>query len=178
MAERNLLAVSMNRPGGRGLDHGAQQRRRLEFAADLGLVAANIQTADNHPAGRHPGQDFPIGFKLLALGGQRLAIQEQELGPQHAYAFGSSRQGRADFPEAANVGRHLDPEAIHGHGGEAARGSQLLLGALLLGLASRLGHNSQHVLRIQPGPGTFPPLTGPPDPRPVRRKDHRSGCCL
>jgi hypothetical protein len=106
----------------------AEERPLLRRQVDVGhlFVAADVERAHHERQAVQRPHHLAQRRQLLLLVGRVVAPEEQELGAQQPDALGPGLDGQRGLGRGADVGHHLDPVAVGGHGG-------LVAGAVLLG---------------------------------------------
>ena len=183
------LAVAIGKPDRPDAEEGVGLGGEPEVR-DL-LVAPDVGEADDH---RAPGPErlegTSIGGDLLLLGRRRLALHEQELGPEEADALGARVERARRVVRAPDVRHEEDAGAVRRGAGSAARrrGTGTTFGERLRAIAQP---GASRGVRVDQDEARFavqgnldrPPLAGrgvgrprPRPPRPGRRTRRRTGC--
>ena len=76
----------------------------------LSAPASSVRTTRSRPS--RTSAISAHALRLLVLVGQVVALEEQELGAQHADPLGAELDRSDGFRERANVGEHFDPVAV------------------------------------------------------------------
>jgi hypothetical protein len=100
----------------------AEERIRLVRDAEIrrDLVAAEVHRAEDDRPRVHALGDLAIGFELLLLRRQRVAVQIEELGAEQSHAVRTRVAHERDVGRLLDVGAEIDRPAIQCHRALAA----------------------------------------------------------